>query len=99
MSLVFYLDHHVPAAIAYGLRQLQVDVLTVAEDGAAQRPSGGRELGEERGPIWGLRIPQIGSFSAVSPVELAELQKLPGMEIAWICGFPVAAGQTAGFLR
>ena len=35
MSLAFYLDHHVPAAIADGLRQLQVDVLTVAEDGKA----------------------------------------------------------------
>ena len=36
MSLAFYLDHHVPAAIAAGLRQLQVDVLTVAEDGKAE---------------------------------------------------------------
>ncbi|MFM8986844.1 MAG: DUF5615 family PIN-like protein [Planctomycetia bacterium] len=35
MSLAFYLDHHVPTAIADGLRQLQVDVLTVAEDGKA----------------------------------------------------------------
>lgn len=35
MSLAFYLDHHVPSAIADGLRQLQVDVLTVAEDGRA----------------------------------------------------------------
>lgn len=35
MSLAFYLDHHVPAAIADGLRQLQIDVLTVAEDGNA----------------------------------------------------------------
>ena len=35
MSLSFYLDHHVPAAIAVGLRQLQIDVLTVAEDGRA----------------------------------------------------------------
>ena len=35
MSLAFYLEHHVPAAIAAGLRQLQVDVLTVAEDGKA----------------------------------------------------------------
>ena len=35
MSLSFYLDHHVPAAIAAGLRQLQINVLTVAEDGRA----------------------------------------------------------------
>ncbi len=35
MSLSFYLDHHVPAAITNGLRQLQVNVLTVAEDGRA----------------------------------------------------------------
>jgi hypothetical protein len=35
VSLPFYLDHHVPAAIAAGLRQLQIDVLTVAEDGRA----------------------------------------------------------------
>jgi hypothetical protein len=36
VSLAFYLDHHVPAAIAAGLRQLQIDVLTVAEDGKAE---------------------------------------------------------------
>jgi hypothetical protein len=35
VSLSFYLDHHVPAVIAAGLRQLQIDVLTVAEDGRA----------------------------------------------------------------
>jgi hypothetical protein len=32
VSLAFYLDHHVPAAIADGLRQLEIDVLTVSED-------------------------------------------------------------------
>jgi hypothetical protein len=36
VSLAFYVDHHVPAAIAAGLRQLQIDVLTVAEDGKAE---------------------------------------------------------------
>ena len=35
MSLCFYLDHHGPAAITNGLRQMQVNVLTVAEDGRA----------------------------------------------------------------
>lgn len=35
MSLTFYLDHHVPTAIAAGLRQLGVDVLTVQDDGRA----------------------------------------------------------------
>ena len=35
MSLSFYLDYHVPAAITNGLRQMQVNVLTVAEDGRA----------------------------------------------------------------
>lgn len=40
MSLAFYLDHHVPAAIANGLRQLQVDVLTVAEDGRSDWDDG-----------------------------------------------------------
>ena len=35
MSLSFYLDHHVPAAIAVGLRQRQINVLTVQEDGRA----------------------------------------------------------------
>ena len=35
MSLAFYLEHHVPTAIANGLRQLQVDVLTVSEDGGS----------------------------------------------------------------
>jgi len=33
VSLSFYLDHHVPTAIAAGLRQLGVDVLTVQDDG------------------------------------------------------------------
>jgi len=35
VSLTFYLDHHVPAAVAVGLRQLNVDVLTAHEDGRA----------------------------------------------------------------
>jgi len=35
VSLSFYLDHHVPAAIAVGLRQRQINVLTVQEDGRA----------------------------------------------------------------
>lgn len=35
MSLSFYLDHHVPVAIAVGLRQRQIDVLTADEDGRA----------------------------------------------------------------
>ena len=35
MSLSFYLDYHVPAAITNGLRQMQVNMLTVAEDGRA----------------------------------------------------------------
>ncbi len=35
MSLCFYLDHHVPMAIAAGLRQRQIDVLTAQEDGRA----------------------------------------------------------------
>ncbi len=35
MSLAFYLDHHVPVAIAVGLRQRQIDVLTAQEDGRA----------------------------------------------------------------
>jgi hypothetical protein len=35
LSLSFYLDHHVPVAIAVGLRQRQIDVLTAHEDGRA----------------------------------------------------------------
>lgn len=35
MSLSFYLDHHVPMAIAAGLRQRQIDVLTAQDDGRA----------------------------------------------------------------
>ncbi len=35
MSLPYYLDHHVPTAIAGGLRQRQIDVLTAQEDGRA----------------------------------------------------------------
>lgn len=36
MSLKFYLDHHVPAAIMDGLRRRGVDVLTAYEDGTAE---------------------------------------------------------------
>jgi hypothetical protein len=35
VSLSFYLDHHVPVAIAVGLRQRRIDVLTAQEDGRA----------------------------------------------------------------
>ena len=35
MSLSFYLDHHVQVAIAVGLRQRRIDVLTAQEDGRA----------------------------------------------------------------
>jgi hypothetical protein len=36
LSLKFYLDHHVPAAITDGLRRRGVDVLTAYEDGTAE---------------------------------------------------------------
>ncbi len=36
MSLPFYMDQHVPAAITRGLRSRGIDVLTAYEDGAAQ---------------------------------------------------------------
>ena len=36
MSVRFYMDHHVHAAITEGLRRRGVDVLTAYEDGAAQ---------------------------------------------------------------
>lgn len=35
MSVPFYLDHHVPAAVADGLRRRGTDVLTALDDGAA----------------------------------------------------------------
>ena len=35
MSLAFYMDQHVPAAITRGLRRLGVDVLTAGEEGRA----------------------------------------------------------------
>lgn len=35
MSVAFYFDHHVPAAVADGLWQHGVDVLTDDDDGAA----------------------------------------------------------------
>jgi Domain of unknown function (DUF5615) len=35
MTISLYMDHHVPSAIASGLRQRAVDVLTAAEDGTA----------------------------------------------------------------
>jgi hypothetical protein len=37
VSLAFYMDQHVPAAITRGLRRRGVDVLTTAEDGVADR--------------------------------------------------------------
>ncbi len=36
MALPFFLDQHVPRAIALGLRLRGVDVVTAAEDGAAE---------------------------------------------------------------
>ncbi len=36
MALRFFLDHHVPRAIALGLRLRGVDVMTAAEEGAAE---------------------------------------------------------------
>jgi hypothetical protein len=35
MSVAFYMDHHVKAAITQGLRKRGVDVLTAHEDGAS----------------------------------------------------------------
>ena len=37
MSLRLYFDHHVPRAIAIGVRQLGIDVLTTEADGTADR--------------------------------------------------------------
>ena len=36
MALALYMDHHVPRAIALGLRLRAVDVITAHEDGASQ---------------------------------------------------------------
>lgn len=36
MSLLLYMDHHVPSAITEGLRQRGVDVVTAGEDGASE---------------------------------------------------------------
>lgn len=36
MPLSFYLDHHVPRAVAIGLRHRGVEVLTASEDGCEQ---------------------------------------------------------------
>lgn len=38
MSLAYYFDHHVPAAIRDGLRQRGIDIVSAAEDGHAERP-------------------------------------------------------------
>ena len=35
MPVSFYMDHHVPAAVTWGLRQRDVDVLTAFDDGAS----------------------------------------------------------------
>lgn len=36
MSLAYYMDHHVHAAVVRGLRQRHIDVITVHEDSAAR---------------------------------------------------------------
>jgi Domain of unknown function (DUF5615) len=36
VSISYYMDHHVPAAVTAGLRRLGVDVLTAFEDGWAE---------------------------------------------------------------
>jgi hypothetical protein len=36
VSVAFYMDHHVPAAITEGLRKRDVDVLTAEEDGRSE---------------------------------------------------------------
>lgn len=36
MSLLLYMDQHVPAAVTRGLRRRGIDVLTAHEDGAAE---------------------------------------------------------------
>lgn len=38
MSLAYYFDHHVPSAIANGLRARGIDILTANEDGTSRRP-------------------------------------------------------------
>jgi hypothetical protein len=38
MAIALYFDHHVPRAIASGLRVRAVDVLTADEDGASELP-------------------------------------------------------------
>jgi hypothetical protein len=35
MSVSLYMDHHVPSAVTEGLRDLEVDVVTIHEDGRA----------------------------------------------------------------
>jgi predicted nuclease of predicted toxin-antitoxin system len=37
MSVLLYVDHHVPMAITEGLRQRSVDVVTAHEDGRAEQ--------------------------------------------------------------
>jgi hypothetical protein len=38
VSLAYYFDHHVPAAICEGLRRRGIDIITAAEDGHADLP-------------------------------------------------------------
>jgi predicted nuclease of predicted toxin-antitoxin system len=60
VSLSFYLDHHLPAAIAADLRQLPVDVLTVAEDGTAD--SDDDQLLERALELWRIVFTQDRPF-------------------------------------
>jgi hypothetical protein len=36
MSIAFYMDHHVPRAVTFGLRLPGVEVITAGEDGASE---------------------------------------------------------------
>ena len=38
MSLSYYFDHHVPRAVARGLRRREIELLTASADGRARTP-------------------------------------------------------------
>lgn len=69
MALALYLDHNVPRAIASGLRQRGVDVLTAREDGAHELSDPGLEKLPKtvpafcRAPTPAQQVFQIGSHN------------------------------------
>lgn len=77
MSLAYYFDHHVPAAIRDGLRSKGIAVLTTEEDGAG-RWSDERIL-ERAAELGRLVFTQDCDFLAIAHQWMADGRPFPGV--------------------